>query len=122
MAVRQSKEEANIDDFDERAKANASKVTSLHEFRRKNIESYEPSDENLFNYTSEETGIKYSALKVENLFHYDNTFKAIRWGITVGVMFGTHRYIRSRNFENAVNWFCTVSAFSFFNIWISYGL
>lgn len=122
LAIRQPKSVKNMDDFDERAKANSNKVTSLHEFRRKNIESYEPSDENLFNYTAEEADNKYSALKIENLFRFDNTFKAIRWGIMVGALFGTHRFIRSRNYNNAMNWFATVSVISFFNIWISYGI
>ena len=37
-------------------------------------------------------------------------------------MFGMHRYYRSRNLSNALTWFCSVSTFSFVNIWISYGL
>ena len=122
MAVRKPKEFSELDQFNERAKQNSLSVTKIHEFRRKNIESYKPSDENLFEYNKEDSDIKYNALKAENIFRFENTFKAIRWGIMVGAMFGAHRYIRSRNLSNAMNWFSTVSVISFFNIWVSYGI
>jgi hypothetical protein len=66
--------------------------------------------------------VKYSALRVENLFRYQNTLKAIKWGIFVGGLFGLHRYYRSRNFKDSLTWFCTVSGISVVNIWISYGI
>ena len=108
--------------FDERAKANADRVSQIHEFRRKNIKSYDAPDENLFNYDQNENDMKYNALKAENIFRFNNTFKAIRWGVTVGGLFGMHRYYRSRDLSQALNWFCTISGLNFFTIWISYGL
>lgn len=48
--------------------------------------------------------------------------KAVRWGVFVGGLFGMHRYYRSRNFENAMAWFATISGISMFNIWVSYGI
>ena len=66
--------------------------------------------------------MKYNALKAENIFRFNNTFKAIRWGVTVGGLFGMHRYYRSRDLSQALNWFCTISSLNFFTIWISYGL
>jgi hypothetical protein len=114
----------NLDDFDERAKQNIDKVTKIHEFRRQNIEDYTPPNDNLFEYSDDkqERELKYNALKVENIFRFQNTFKAIRWGIFVGGLFGFHRYYRSRDISNSLTWFCTVSGISFFNIWISYGI
>ena len=56
------------------------------------------------------------------MFRYGNTFKAIRWGVFVGGLFGMHRYYRSRDVQAAATWFFTVSGISFANIWISYGL
>lgn len=76
----------------------------------------------MFKYQADENDVKYNALKVENIFRFQNTFKAIRWGIFVGGLFGAHRYYRSRDIQNALTWFCTVSGISFFNIWVSYGL
>ena len=123
MAVRNPKDVGyNIDDFDSRAKANAAKVSQIHEFRRNNISEYEAPDVDLFKYDEKETDLKYSALKAENIFKYQNTFKAIRWGVTVGGLFAMHRYYRSRDLSSAVNWFCTVSSGNFFLIWVSYGL
>ena len=113
-----------MDNFDERAKANSDKVSKIHEFRRQNIESYEPTDDNLFEYSrdEQERELKYNALKLENIFRFQNTIKAIRWGIFVGGLFGCHRYYRSRDISNSLTWFCTVSGISFFNIWVSYGV
>jgi len=48
--------------------------------------------------------------------------KAVQWGIFVGGLFGMHRYYRSRDVSAALNWFCTVSGISVFNIWVSYGI
>ena len=76
----------------------------------------------MFEYQEDENDVKYTALKVENLFRFSNTMKAVRWGVFVGGLFGMHRYYRSRNFENAMGWFATVSGISMFNIWISYGI
>ena len=97
-------------------------LEQIHEFRRSNISEYEAPDVDLFKYDENETDLKYSALKAENIFKYNNTFKAIRWGVTVGGLFAMHRYYRSRDLSSAVNWFCTVSSGNFFLIWVSYGL
>ena len=126
MAIRQPKGAPNMptgaDDFDERAKANSENVSKIHEFRRQNIKDYEAPNENLFDYNSEEFNVKYNALKIENLFRFQNSMKAVQWGIFVGGLFGMHRYYRLRDMSAALNWFCTVSGISIFNIWISYGL
>jgi hypothetical protein len=108
--------------FDERAALNTQKVSKIHEFKRSNIKDYEPSNENLFTYSEDENEIKYTALKIENIFRFQNTFKAIKWGVAVGAMFGIHRFIRKRDIQKSVNSFIAVSAFSFFNIWLSYGI
>jgi len=51
MAVRNPKDVGyNIDDFDSRAKANAAKVSKIHEFRRSNISEYDAPDVDLFKY------------------------------------------------------------------------
>ena len=81
-----------------------------------------PKEGTLYQYDENETDLKYSALKAENIFKYQNTFKAIRWGVTVGGLFAMHRYYRSRDLSSSVNWFCTVSSANFFLIWVSYGL
>jgi hypothetical protein len=59
----------NPDDFDEKAKENAMKVTQLHEFRRDRIKEYTPPERDLFQYTEEDPR-KYDALKFESLFKY----------------------------------------------------
>ena len=40
----------------------------------------------------------------------------------VGCMFAFHRYYRTRDMNAAAHWFTVMSFFSFFNIWVSYGL
>lgn len=37
-------------------------------------------------------------------------------------MFAFHRYYRTRDLNAAAHWFTVMSFFSFFNIWVSYGL
>eukprot|EP00347_Sterkiella_histriomuscorum_P005580 403356067 len=109
------------DDFDERAKQNASQVTKIHEFRRENIRELEAPKKDYFNYDPEEQK-RYNALKMETLFKFQTTYKAIKWGVVVGGMFAFHRYFRTRDFNAAAHWFTVMSFVSFFNIWISYGL
>ena len=109
------------DDFDERAKANSSKVTKVHEFRRENIRDYEDPEKDYFEYDPEE-GRRYDALKLETLFKFQSTYRAIKWGVMVGAMFAFHRYYRTRDINAAAHWFTVMSSFSFFNIWVSYGI
>ena len=59
-----------MDDFDQRAKENSEKVSQIHEFRRQNIQEYEAPDDNLFEYSKEDQDVKYSALRIENLFRF----------------------------------------------------
>jgi hypothetical protein len=75
-----------------------------------------------FEYDKENLGRRYDSLKLEALFRYESTYKALRWGIVVGAMFGGHRYYRSRSIENAAFWFTSMSALSFINIWLSFSL
>lgn len=65
---------------------------------------------------------RYDALKFENLFKYQNTYKAMKWGISVGTLFAFHRYYRTRDISAAAHWGTVMSFFSFFNIWVSYGI
>lgn len=65
---------------------------------------------------------RYDALKIETLFKFQSTYKAIKWGIVVGGMFAFHRYFRTRDLNAAAHWFTVMSFVSFFNIWASYGL
>jgi hypothetical protein len=109
------------DDFDEKAKENSSKVTKIHEFRRENIRDYEDPDKDYFTYDPTEKR-RYDALKLEALFKFQTTYKAIKWGVCVGSMFAFHRYYRTRDINAAAHWFTVMSFFSFFNIWASYGL
>ena len=116
------KNQSAPDDFDDRAKTNVDKVSKIHEFRRSNIRDYEPPDKDFFDYDPEEKSRKYDALKLENIFKYSATSKAIKWGVAVGALFAAHRYYRTRSVENAAFWFSMMSSFSFFNIWLSYSL
>jgi hypothetical protein len=109
------------DEFDERAKENSSKVKKIHEFRRENIRDYEDPEKDYFEYDPVE-GRRYDALKLETLFKFQSTYKAIKWGVLVGGMFAFHRYYRTRDLNAAAHWFTVMSFFSFFNIWASYGL
>lgn len=59
---------------------------------------------------------------METLFKFQTTYKAIKWGVMVGGMFAFHRYYRTRDLNAAAHWFTVMSFFSFFNIWVSYGL
>ena len=61
-------------------------------------------------------------MKLEALFKFQTTYKAIKWGVMVGGMFAFHRYYRTRDLNAAAHWFTVMSFFSFFNIWASYGL
>jgi uncharacterized membrane protein len=79
-------------------------------------------EKNLFDYEKDERSRRYDALKLESLFRFDATYKALKWGISVGGMFAFHRYYRTRNINNAAHWFTVMSAVSFFNIWASYAL
>ena len=108
--------------FEERAAANASKVSGIHEFRRGNIREYEPDDRDFFDYDPTEQSRKYDGLKAETIFRFDQTYKAIQWGIAVGAMFAAHRYYRSRSLDGAAYWFATASMFSATNIWVSNGM
>jgi len=108
--------------FDERARQNSEKVKGIHEFRRGNIREYEPPEKDFFDYDPEDKSRKYDALKLETIFRFEQTFKAIKWGVTVGGLFAAHRYYRTRSIENAAFWFGLMSFISSTNIWISYGL
>lgn len=116
-----SEDEAYPDSFDERSRRNAEKIMKTHEFRRQNVETVEPIEKDYFAYTADEPE-RYAALNVEHLFRFGTTYKAIKWGVFVGFLFGFHRYFRTRDVQNAAHWFTVMSLFSFFNIWISYGL
>ena len=105
--------------FEERARRNSDKVKGIHEFRRGNIREYEAPDKDFFDYDPDEKSRKYDGLKMETLFRFEQTYKAIKWGVAVGGMFACHRYYRTRSVENASFWFGIVSVFSFTNIWIS---
>ena len=118
--VRQS--QAQPAGFDERARKNSDKVKGIHEFRRGNIRDYEPPEKDFFDYDPSEKSRKYDGLKLETIFRFDQTFKAIQWGVAVGGMFAAHRYYRTRSIENAAFWFSIMSFVSFSNIWVSYGL
>ena len=120
MSRRQPKEEIP-DDFDERAKVNAQKVTKIHEFRRENIKEFEAPDKDYFEYDPSEKK-RYDSLKLESLFRFQTTYKAIKWGLVVGSMFAFHRYYRTRDLNAAMHWFTVMSFFGFFNVWASYGL
>ena len=110
------------DDFDERAKTNVENVAKIHEFRRSNIREYEPPDKDFFDYDPNEKSRKYDGLKLESIFKYEHTYKALQWGVTVGGLFAAHRYYRTRSFDSASYWFFVSSMISTFNIWVSYGL
>jgi len=120
---RRSKTSPNPDQFDERAKENAQKVTKIHEFRRGNIREMDAPQQDPFDYEPEEKeSQRYDALRAEHLFRYGSTYKALKWGISVGAMFAMHRYYRTRSVHNAAHWFTVMSFVSFFNIWVSYGM
>ena len=109
--------------FDSRAKQNLDEINKVHEFRRGNIREMQPEKSNdLFDYKEEEHSRRYDALKLESVFRFESTYKALKWGIAVGGMFAFHRYYRSRNLNAAAHWFTVMSAVSFFNIWLSYSL
>jgi len=111
------------DDFDERAKANAQRTQEIHEFRRENIKEMEPAQGDPFDYEPEDNISKrYDALKLEVLFRFQSTYKALKWGVMVGGMFAMHRYYRTRSINAAAHWFTVMSFVSFFNIKLSYGL
>jgi hypothetical protein len=59
---------------------------------------------------------------MEAVFRYNSTFKALKWGVSVGTLFAMHRYYRSRSINNAAHWFTVMSFVSFFNIWLSFSL
>jgi len=61
-------------------------------------------------------------MKLETLFKFQTTYKAIKWGDLCWISFAFHRYYRTRDFNAAAHWFTVMSFFSFFNIWASYGL
>lgn len=61
-------------------------------------------------------------MKLENIFRYNSTFRALKWGVGVGSLFAAHRYYRSRSITNAAHWFSVMSAMSFFNIWMSFSI
>ena len=109
-------------DFDERAKTNVENVAKIHEFRRENIRDYEAPDKDFFDYDPEEKSRKYDGFKMESIFKYSATLKAIKWGVSVGGLFAMHRYYRTRSINNAAFWFALMSSVSFFNIWLSYSL
>lgn len=106
--------------FDENAKKNIEEISRIHEFRRANIKEMEPNQKDFFDYSKEEESRRYDALKLETLFRFESTYKALKWGVMVGGMFAFHRYYRTRNINNAAHWFTVMSSISFFNIWLSY--
>ena len=82
----------------------------------------EPQQKDMFDYDSNEESRRYDALKLETLFRFESTYKALKWGVMVGGMFAGHRYYRTRSVNNAAHWFTVMSCVSFFNIWVSYSL
>ena len=110
------------DDFDEKATQNVERVARIHEFRRGNIREYEVPEKDFFDYDPEDKSGRYDALKMEIIFRYQSTYRAIKWGVSVGGLFAAHRYYRTRSVNNAAFWFVASSLVSFFNIWLSYGL
>lgn len=96
-------------------------MTKIHEFRRDNIRDYEDPKKDYFEYDPSEKK-RYDALKIETLFKFQTTYKAIKWGVAVGTCFAFHRYFRTRDLNAAAHWFTVMSFFGFFNVWISYGI
>ena len=94
----------------------------MHEFRRQNIEDLKEPQSDLFAYDPDHSSRRYDALKLEHVFRYNSTFRALKWGVTVGSMFAAHRYYRSRSINNAAHWFTVMSFVSFFNIWLSFSI
>ena len=94
-----------------------------HEFRAQNIREVDVQemDKAMFDYDPDQKE-RYSALSFDYLFKFGTTFKAIKWGIFVGGLFGFHRYYRTRDIQNATHWFTVMSFASFFNVWISYAV
>ena len=54
-------------------------------------------DIDYFEYEQDLNNRRYDSLKMESLFRFDSTFKALKWGVCVGSMFSFHRYYRSRS-------------------------
>lgn len=96
-------------------------MTKIHEVRRDNIRDYEDPKKDYFEYDPSEKK-RYDALKIETLFKFQTTYKAIKWGVAVGTCFAFHRYFRTRDLNAAAHWFTVMSFFGFFNVWISYGI
>lgn len=100
--------------FDANAKKNIDEISRVHEFRRANIKEMDENQKDFFDYNKGEESRRYDALKLEALFKYDSTYKALKWGVMVGGMFAFHRYYRTRNINNAAHWFTVMSCLSFF--------
>ena len=107
--------------FEERAKQNNEKIMKQHDFGHKNVKEMELGDKDYFEYDPDESQ-RYAALNIEHLFRFHSTFSAIKWGVSVGILFAFHRYYRTRDMNNAAHWFTVMSFVSFFNIWISHAL
>ena len=93
----------------------------MHEFRRENIRDFETPEKDFFDYDPTEKK-RYDALKIDTIFKFHTTYKAMKWAVGVGIMFAFHRYYRTRDVNTAAHWFTVMSLFSFFNIWGSYKL
>lgn len=97
-------------------------MAKIHEFRRANIRDLEPPEKDFFDYDENEKSRRYDALRLENIFRFNATMKALKWGVCVGSLFAGHRYYRTRSVNNAAHWFTVMSFVSFFNIWLSFSL
>eukprot|EP00357_Protocruzia_adherens_P035481 CAMPEP_0114977278 /NCGR_PEP_ID=MMETSP0216-20121206/3148_1 /TAXON_ID=223996 /ORGANISM="Protocruzia adherens, Strain Boccale" /LENGTH=135 /DNA_ID=CAMNT_0002338317 /DNA_START=12 /DNA_END=419 /DNA_ORIENTATION=- len=51
----------------------------------------------------DEEVFKYEFLKGYHLFRFPFTIKAMRWGMSLGVLLGFHRFLRVRNLQSAIN-------------------
>ena len=56
-------------------------------------------------------------LKAKYLFRYPFTFKAIKWGATIGLFLSIHSFIRFRLIKKSFETFVWGSLFSSFPIW-----
>lgn len=105
-------------EFDARAARRQEMLMKTHEFRRKSVRPFDVPEKDYFEY-DEGDKRRFEMMGFEQLFKQPVTFRALRWGLFVGGLFGVHRYYRTRDIMNAMHWTSSVSMLAFFNIWYS---
>ena len=97
------------------------KLLKVQDFKKENISSPDLTDYmDYFEYREKEVDTKLSYLNVSAFFHSKQLIKSLYWSISIGSLFGTHRYIRTKDVKKAMRTGVVIFSFSTLFIWANF--